>query len=101
MLAAALTSSSTMAPRSPGAKKLKQSSLLGLFLQSTKCDSTAKEHESESDTEKPGNDIQAGKRLACYLCGVEKALVYFIDVMCTAYCCSQFTLIPFQPSSHH
>ena len=35
-------------PWPPGAKKMKQSSLLGLFSQSTKCDSSARESESES-----------------------------------------------------
>ena len=34
-------------PRPPVAKKLKQSTLLGLFSQSTKCDSSAREPESE------------------------------------------------------
>ena len=42
-------------------KKLKQSSLLELFSQSTKCNSSAREPESESsDIEEASHDIQAG-----------------------------------------
>ena len=45
-------------PRLPGAKKLKQSSLIGL---STKCDSSVREPESESsDIEEASHDVQAG-----------------------------------------
>ena len=41
--------------RPPGTKKLKQSSLLGLFSQSTKC---AREPESESSDIEASHDIQ-------------------------------------------
>ena len=46
-------------PRPPGTKKLKQSSLLGLFSQSTKCDSSAREPERESSDVEASHDIQA------------------------------------------
>ena len=44
-------------PRAPGAKKLKQISLLGLFSQSTEC---AREPESESSDIEASHDIEAG-----------------------------------------